>query len=192
MAPLIGAALLGGGFNIAGNMFNANQQKKVNDQNIWMARENREWETWMSNTAHQREVKDLQEAGLNPNLSATGGAGASTPGGSVPTLQAPQIQLPSINEVTSLLSAHQEQQKIDLQKQLIPEQVKKVKADTGLTGVKTIKEGKGMIRAEVETELSKVLKEQLKLIKDYWLNPQMKRNLQPPQPVSSGGELQLP
>lgn len=44
------------------------------------AQKTRDWQEYMSDTAHQREVRDLIAAGLNPVLSATLG-GASTPSG---------------------------------------------------------------------------------------------------------------
>ncbi|AAG45344.1 minor capsid protein [Bdellovibrio phage phiMH2K] len=53
---------------------------------VWQTRENqaeaarnRKWQEQMSNSAHQREANDLQTAGLNRLLTATGGA--STPSG---------------------------------------------------------------------------------------------------------------
>ncbi|UPW41657.1 DNA pilot protein [Peromfec virus RodF8_28] len=45
------------------------------------AAKNRDWQQMMSDTAHQREVKDLQAAGLNPILSASGGNGAAVTSG---------------------------------------------------------------------------------------------------------------
>lgn len=45
------------------------------------AQKNRDWQQMMSNTAHQREISDLQAAGLNPILSASGGNGAAVTSG---------------------------------------------------------------------------------------------------------------
>lgn len=40
------------------------------------AQKSRDYQTQMSNTSHQREVEDLKRAGINPVLSANGGAQA--------------------------------------------------------------------------------------------------------------------
>lgn len=53
----------------ATNAFNASEAEK-----------NRQWQEYMSNTSHRREMADLEAAGLNPILAAR--QGASTPSGS--------------------------------------------------------------------------------------------------------------
>lgn len=72
------------------NMVNAKNQLAINKANIGMqyafnadqiavAQMNNQTQIDMANTAHQREVQDLRDAGLNPILSATGGNGAAMP-----------------------------------------------------------------------------------------------------------------
>lgn len=50
----------------------------ANELSIAEAEKNRNWQTWMSNTAHTREVEDLKNAGLNPVLSANSGASSGS------------------------------------------------------------------------------------------------------------------
>lgn len=82
-------AQLGG--DIFASSMNYAAQKSANEANIKIAREARDWEERMSNTAVQRHTKDLEAAGFNRLLAATGG-GASTPSAPVANVKAPQIQ----------------------------------------------------------------------------------------------------
>lgn len=45
----------------------------------------RSWEEYMSNTAFSRQMKDIENAGYNPLLALTGGAGSGAPVGSSPS-----------------------------------------------------------------------------------------------------------
>lgn len=75
--PYIAAGVEGGGAIL------------TNLTNAYMANKQMKFQERMSSTAHQREVKDLRAAGLNPVLSATKGAGASTPSGAMATMENP-------------------------------------------------------------------------------------------------------
>ena len=74
----LGTALAVGG-SLLGGLFSSRGQRKANEQNIQLAREQMAFQERMSNSAYQRAMKDMKLAGLNPILSAK--QPASTPGG---------------------------------------------------------------------------------------------------------------
>lgn len=114
-------ATLGAGFlNTAGSVYtnalNAANARSINKDNIALqyainadqieaARMNNQTAIDLANTAHQREVRDLRDAGLNPILSTHGG-GADTPSLQAPSLGTPHVErYDQINPLSGVASA---------------------------------------------------------------------------------------
>lgn len=153
---------------VLGPAMNYFGQKEANRANITNSKEQMDFQKMMSDTAHQREVADLQAAGLNPNLSA-GGNGSSTPSGAAATVQAPQVNMPEVFSLYSgLESLRQNQERINIDKANSAAGISKTLSETELTKMKSVLAQKGMIKADLEGEASQVLKNMLNFLKNKW------------------------
>lgn len=164
MDPVTASMVVAGGSALFGGIMGQQGQASANRTNIRIAREanqfnahqamlNRSYQTNMSNTSHQREVADLERAGLNPILSATGGA--STPSGSQATAMGATVQ----NEASAAISSAMEMKNMALQLrkqnaevELLNEQSNKIKTEE-----KIIR--KGLPEAEIKEGLWEKLKQ---------------------------------
>lgn len=140
----IGTSLLGGIFGSSGakkqnaqqiammngqNQFNSDQAAISRNFNADQALQQMAFQERMSNSAHQREIKDLEAAGLNPILSS-GGSGASSPGGasaSSPTASSASGSV--VNESAELANSAKSMAEMLRQNPVLNAQVANLKAE---------------------------------------------------------------
>lgn len=104
LASLVSAAgTLGGAY--IGNSISANSARATNAANLKYAQDTYDTQINLSNTAHQREVRDLRAAGLNPILSASGSGSASPAAPSV-DLQNPDASFASLGDAFNSAGGH--------------------------------------------------------------------------------------
>lgn len=105
--------------------------KQIFAYNELLQKRNMNYQTAMSNTAHQREVEDLRAAGLNPILSA-GGQGASTPSAAQST-SAAQIPTDGADLYSAYIGSIQRFKELNQQDKRLNQEETRLDNETKLT-----------------------------------------------------------
>lgn len=147
MIPLIAA-----GIGAAAQIFGG---QEANRANAAMAAGNQEFQMHMSNSAHQREVTDLKNAGMNPLL--TLGAGASTPPGSVAQAK---------NTMEGLSAAANETYSNFLAAKRQKEEIELLKSQKNKTDVESKVISRGIPAADMTNQIYDMAKPVLKKIQE--------------------------
>lgn len=132
-------------------------QSSANAANREIAEQNRDWQTYMSNTAHQREVADLKAAGLNPILSAGGGSGASTPSGSTAHMEN------VFPEATARM--------VSLERQKTGQDIAESKAREGAASAQELANRNQAMKLESEKNLLDLQKPHAQAMGDFYASP---------------------
>lgn len=129
-----GASIIGGVMDMIGsgnaNAANASMAREAANFNLYSMMENQRFQERMSNTAYQRSMMDMRNAGLNPILAYSQG-GATTPGGMGASMQAATMENTMEGLGEGISSAAQKQKDWESAK-LANEQTKTTTSQTDL------------------------------------------------------------